>query len=111
MLIVLASFCCMAVRSFLLFDALGILMWPVLLGFGLERWAGGHGVWGGTLGSLLAFAAACVLLISGQQGFAFTSFAVWLNPLVLLAAGAGTCWGFYVSIWFYLIVETFLQLL
>jgi hypothetical protein len=110
-LIVLASFLCMSLRAIVLVDILGILAWPVLLGFGLERWAGGHGVWGGTVGGLLGFGGAGVLVLSGMQAFTVTPSILWLNPLSLLWLAAGACWGFYLSVWLYMIVETLLQAL
>ncbi len=94
-LIVLASFLCMTLRSIARAEVLGILTWPVLFGFGVERRAGGHGVWGGTVGGLLAFGGAGIVLAS--------------IPLGVISLPAGACWGFYLSVWLYIIVETFLQ--
>jgi hypothetical protein len=109
LVVVLASFLCMGFRSLLTLDLIGILVWPVLLGFGAERCAGGHGVCGGTIASLLAFGTAGMVLLSGSQGFALTSFGPWLNPFVLLMLAAGGCWGFYLSVWVYILFETILQ--
>ena len=36
------------VRSWLVLDFIGLLIWPVLLGFGIDRLCAGEGVWGGT---------------------------------------------------------------
>ncbi|HWU39203.1 MAG TPA: hypothetical protein VN203_16285, partial [Candidatus Acidoferrum sp.] len=52
--IVLASLMCMAVRSLFLMEALGILLWPVLPGFGTDRMAGRAGILGGTTGGLFS---------------------------------------------------------
>jgi hypothetical protein len=106
--IALASLLCMAVRSLMVTDMVGILVWPVLLGFGTDRLVGGGGLWGGTIGGLVAFAVA---------DFAFAGPAsvpgAWTDPWILVvsvfALGSGICWGFYLSVWVYLIVETVLQ--
>ena len=60
--IVLASLMCMAVRSLLLMEPLGILFWPVLLGFGTDRMAGRDGLLGGTIAGLGSFVAAFVVV-------------------------------------------------
>jgi hypothetical protein len=106
LLIVLASFLCMAVRSILLPDRVGLLIWPVLLGFGVERWMKGHGVLGGTLGGLLSFVAAGLVLMSGHAPSALDPL---LIPVSLVSICAGCCWGFYLSVWVYIMVETVLQ--
>ena len=99
----------MAIRSLLVLDALGILVWPVLAGFGTDRMMGGHGVWGGTIGGVLSFIAASWIAATwpGMIGGS------WSDPrglaLFLLSLGAGACWGFYLSVWVYLLVETVLQ--
>jgi len=107
--IVLASLTCMAVRSLLLMEPLGILLWPVLLGFGTDRMAGRAGILGGTIAGLVSFVAAFGVVCSGPQPLA-TGFA---DPRFLRGAvlflGAGGCWGFYLSVWVYLVVETILQ--
>jgi hypothetical protein len=107
--IVLASLMCMAVRSLLLMGPVGILLWPVLLGFGTDRMAGRDGILGGTIGGLLSFTAAFGIVCSGPQPLA-TGFAdPWFLPGAVLFLGAGGCWGFYLSVWVYLVVETILQ--
>jgi hypothetical protein len=107
--VVLASLMCMAVRSLLVMDPIGILVWPVLLGFGADRLRGGRGVWGGTAGGLLAFAAAAVAAFCGGP----PSAGGWSDPRLVLVSvltlAAGICWGFYLSVWVYMIVETVLQ--
>jgi hypothetical protein len=109
LMVVLASVFCMAGRSLLMMDPLGILFWPVLAGFGTDRLGGGHGVWGGTMGGVLSFLAASWIAFTwpGMIG------GYWGDPrslaLFLLSLGAGTCWGFYLSVWVYLLVETALQ--
>jgi hypothetical protein len=107
-IIALASLLCMAVRSLLVMSPIGILLWPVLLGFGTERLIGGHGVLGGSIGGVLGFVAATCLAAwpgSGAVGWCGPGFLSF--PFVALAAGA--CWGFYLSVWVYLLVETALQ--
>jgi hypothetical protein len=107
--IVLASLLCMVVRSLLFMEPIGILFWPVLLGFGTDRMAGGDGLMGGTIASLVSFAAAFGVVCSGPQPLA-TGFAdLWFLPGAVLFLGAGGCWGFYLSVWVYLVVETILQ--
>jgi len=107
--IVLASLMCIAVRSLLLMEALGILLWPVLLGFGTDRMAGRAGILGGTIGGLFSFVAAFGIVCSGPHPLA-TGFAdPWFLPGTVLFLGAGGCWGFYLSVWVYLVVETILQ--
>ncbi|MGA2706272.1 MAG: hypothetical protein ABSH35_35015 [Isosphaeraceae bacterium] len=107
--IVLASLTCMAVRSLLLMEALGILLWPVLLGFGTDRMAGRDGILGGTIAGLVSFVAAFGIVGSGPQPLA-TGFAKpWFLAGAVLFLGAGGCWGFYLSVWVYLVVETILQ--
>ncbi len=107
--IVLASLLCMAVRSLLLMQPLGILLGPVLLGFGTDRMAGRDGVLGGTIGGLLSFVAAFGLVCSGPQPLATVFADPRFLPGAVLFLGAGGCWGFYLSIWVYLVVETVLQ--
>jgi hypothetical protein len=107
--IVLTSLMCMTVRSLLLMEPLGILLWPVLLGFGTDRMTGRDGIPGGTIGGLLSFVAAFGIVCSGPQPLA-TGFAdPWFLPGAFLFLGAGGCWGFYLSVWVYLVVETILQ--
>jgi len=107
--IVLASLMSMAVRSLLIMEPLGILLWPVLLGFGTDRMAGRDGVLGGTIGGLLSFVAAFGLVCSGPQPLVAGFADPWFLPGAVLFLGAGGCWGFYLSVWVYLIVETILQ--
>jgi hypothetical protein len=107
--IVLASLLCMAARSLLLREPLGILIWPVLQGFGTGRMAGLDGLMGGTIAGLISFVAAFGVVCSGSQSLT-TAFAdPWFLPGALLFLGAGGCWGFYLSIWIYHVVETILQ--
>jgi hypothetical protein len=107
--IVLASLLCMTMRSLLLMEPLGILFWPVLLGFGTDRMAGGDGLLGGTIAGLVSFVATFGIVCSGTQPLA-TGFAdPWFLPGAVLFLGAGGCWGFYLSVWVYLVVETILQ--
>jgi hypothetical protein len=104
-LVALAGVLCMAVRAILLREPLGILAWPVLLGFGADRARDGSGVSGGTIGGLLGFGAVALTSSSGP-GIAVPA----LNPGTwCLALAAGACWGFYLSVWVYIIVETMLQ--
>jgi hypothetical protein len=109
LVIVLASLMCMAFRSFLVMDPIGILAWPVFVGFGIDRVVGGRGLWGGTIGGLLAFAGAAGLAFSGAPPRA----SGWIDPWLLLVSGltlgSGICWGFYLSVWVYLLVEAILQ--
>jgi hypothetical protein len=101
----------MAVRSLQELEPFGMLVWPVILGFGIDRLVGGYGVLGGTAGGVLSFIAASWIAASspGMIG------GYWSDPRVLalavLSLGAGTCWGFYLSVWIYLVVETVLQYL
>ena len=105
MIVMLASLFCMAARSLLTLDPLGILIWPVLLGFGTERMVGGHGVMGGTIGGVLSFAISS-WIASTTPGLG----AYWSDPrflaLSVLSIGAGVGWGFYLSVWVYILVET-----
>ena len=107
--IVLASLMCMAVRSLLSMEALGILLWPVLLGFGTDRMAGRDGILGGTIGGLFSFVAAFGIVCSGPHPLATGLADPWFLPGAVLCLGAGGCWGFYLSVWVYLVVETILQ--
>ncbi len=107
--IVLASLMCMAVRSVLLMEPLGFLLWPVLLGFGTDRMAGRDGILGGTIAGLVSFVAAFGIVGSGPQPLATVFANPWFLPGALLFLGAGGCWGFYLSVWVYLVVETILQ--
>ena len=109
LVIVLASLMCTAVRSLLLMDPIGILVWPVLVGFGTDRLVGGRGIWGGTIGGLAAFATRAGLAVAGPQSLASGLQDPWFLLASVLALGAGICWGFYLSVWVYLIVETVLQ--
>jgi len=109
MVIVLAGLMCMAVRSLMVMDPLGILVWPVLVGFGTDRLLGGRGVWGGTIGGLAAFATGAGLVLAGPQALAGGWPDPWIVLVSVLALGSGICWGFYLSVWVYLIVETVLQ--
>ncbi len=111
LLIVLASLLCMAVRSFLLLDFTGMLIWPALLGFGVERLLGGHGVLAGTIGGAVSFAGAAAVFFSGHRSIATALFDPGFIPVTLMLLAAGICWGFYLSIWVYIIVETILQYL
>jgi hypothetical protein len=87
--IVLASLMCMAVRSLLLMEPLGILLWPVLLGFGTDRMAGRAGILGGTIGGLFSFVVAFGIVCSGPRPLA-TGFAdPWFLPGAVLFLGAG----------------------
>jgi hypothetical protein len=107
--IVLASLLCMAARSLLMVEPIGILFWPVLLGFGTDRMAGRDGLMGGTIAGLVSFVAAFAVICSGPQTLA-TGFAGSLFlPGTVFFLGAGGCWGFYLSVWVYLAVETILQ--
>jgi hypothetical protein len=81
------------IRSLLVLDGLGLLIWPVLLGFGIDRFCGGYGVWGGTGASALGFAGIAIALTGGPLG---------LLPLMVV----GAIWGFYLSVWTYMIAET-----
>ncbi|MFO0888114.1 MAG: hypothetical protein U0790_03090 [Isosphaeraceae bacterium] len=96
LLVALASLVCMGARSALQGEPLGLLTWPVLAGFAADRIASGDGVLGGTIGGALGLGAAALLFGLGPLG-----------GLVALAAGA--CWGFYLGVWTYMIVETILQ--
>jgi hypothetical protein len=80
------------IRSLLVLDGPGLLIWPVLLGFGIDRFCGGYGVWGGTGAGALGFAGIAMGLFD------------WLGLLPLMVVGA--IWGFYLSVWTYMIVET-----
>ena len=91
------------VRSWLVLDFIGLLIWPVLLGFGIDRLCAGEGVWGGTGAGALGFAGMALALPGGL--LALSSGA--LNPIGLLSAlVVGAIWGFYLSIWIYMVVET-----
>jgi hypothetical protein len=91
-----------AIRSFLAADFIGLLAWPAMLGFGIDRLCGGHGTWGGTVAGGLGLAALATA-VGGARGFA----GVASEPAAfLLFAGMGAIWGFYLSIWFYIVVET-----
>lgn len=107
--IVLASLLCMAVRSLLLMEPLGILFWPVLLGFGTDRMAGRAGLLGGIIAGLVSFVAAFVVVCARPQALLPGFADPWFLPGAMLFLGAGGCWGFYLSVWIYLIVETILQ--
>ena len=107
--IVLASLMCMAVRSLFLMEALGILLWPVLPGFGTDRMAGRAGILGGTIGGLFSFVAAFGIVCSGPHSLATGLADHWFLPGAVLFLGAGGCWGFYLGVWVYLVVETILQ--
>ena len=107
--IVLVSLLCMAARSLLWTEPLGILFWPVLMGFGMDRMAGRDGLLGGTVAGLVSFVVAFGVVCSGSQPLASGLANPWLLPGGVLFLGAGGCWGFYLSVWVYLIVETILQ--
>jgi hypothetical protein len=107
--IALSSLLCMSARSLLFMDPLGILFWPVLLGFGTNLLVGGDGIVGGTIGGLLLSLAAFGIAGSGPQPLAAGIADPWFLPLTVLSLNAGGCWGFYLSVWVYLIVETILQ--
>jgi hypothetical protein len=106
---VLAGLFFMSARSLLAMNPIGILLWPILLGFGIERLWGGHGVLGGTIGGVLTCLAANSIA-SSRPGLIG---GYWSDPtflaLTVLSLGAGTCWGFYLSVWVYLLVETVSQ--
>jgi hypothetical protein len=69
----------------------------------------GDGILGGTIAGLVSFVAAFGIVCSGPQPLA-TGFAdPWFLPGTVLFLGAGGCWGFYLSVWVYLDVETILQ--
>ena len=107
----MSSLMCMAVRSLLLMEPLGILFCPVLLGFGTDRMAGRAGLLGGTIAGLVSFLAAFGVICLGPQSLT-TGFAdPWLLPGAVVFLGAGGCWGFYLSVWIYLVVENVLQYL
>ena len=97
LMVVLASPMCMAVRSLLVMDPIGILVWPVLLGFGTDRLLGGRGVRGGTIGGLLAFATAAGLAIAGSQPTLAGWTDPWLSLVPVVALASGICWGFYLA--------------
>ena len=99
----------MSARSLLLREPIGILLWPVVLGFGTDRMAGRDGLVGGTIAGLVSFVAAFGVICSGPQPLATGFTNPWFLPGTLLFMGAGGCWGFYLSIWVYLVVETILQ--
>ena len=88
-------------RSLILFDPFGILLWPVVLGFASDRALGGNGVAGGTIGGALGFEVAAG---------AATVLGIATQVTLLIALAAGSCWGFYLSIWIYMVVETILQM-
>jgi hypothetical protein len=88
-IVALAGLFFAAFRSFLLADLVGLLVWPVMLGFGIDRLGRGHGVLGGTL-------AGCLALISSNPD---------LDWVAILAA-MGATWGFYLSVWLYILFET-----
>ena len=91
------------VRSWLVLDFMGLLIWPVLLGFGIDRLCAGEGVWGGTGAGALGFAGMVLALPGGY--LALSSGA--LNPFEFLSALiVGAIWGFYLSIWIYMVVES-----
>jgi hypothetical protein len=106
MVVVLAGLLFMSARSLLAMNPIGILIWPILLGFGIERTWGGHGVVGGTIGGVLTCLAAN-FIASSRPGLIG---GYWSDPLfcslTVLSLGAGTCSGFYLSVWVYLLVET-----
>ena len=91
------------VRSWIVLDVVGLLIWPVLLGFGIDRLCAGQGVWGGTGAGALGFAGMALALPGGL--LALSSGA--LNPIGFLSTlVVGAIWGFYLSVWIYMIVET-----
>jgi hypothetical protein len=109
-MVVLASLFCMAVRALLRLEPIGILIWPVVFGFGLDRLAAGNGVIGGTAGGLLGFLATG-LVLCGVGWLTGPVSAPWPLASCALVVLAGACWGFYLSVWLYMIVETVYQLL
>lgn len=104
-LVVLASVFCTAVRSAVDGDVPGLLTWPVLLGFGVHRAAAGNGVAGATVGGLFGFG------LVAYQGWTSPGLSVSVGniPMCLLLLSAGACWGFYVGVWAYIIVESICQ--
>jgi hypothetical protein len=107
--IVLSSLMCMVVRALLLMEPFGILLWPVLLGFGTDRMAGRDGILGGTIAGSVSFVAVFGVVGSGPQPLATVFADPWFLPGAVLFLGTGGCWGFYLSVWVYLVVETILQ--
>jgi hypothetical protein len=53
-----------AVRSFLVPDWFGILLWPISLGFAFERFMGGTGLVGGTGAGVVSFAGTALVISS-----------------------------------------------
>jgi len=99
----LAALFLAVVRSWLVLDFIGLLIWPVLLGFGIDRLCAGEGVWGGTSAGALGFAGMALALPGGL--LALSSGA--LNPIGILSTlVVGAIWGFYLSVWTYMIIET-----
>ena len=91
------------VRSWIAIDFIGLLIWPVLLGFGIDRLCAGEGVWGGTGAGALGFAG---MALARPGGLLVLSSGA-LNPIGFLSTlVVGAIWGFYLSIWTYMIVET-----
>ena len=88
-IVALAGLFLAAIRSFLLADLVGLLVWPVMLGFGIDRLCRGHGVLGGTV-------AGCLALISSNSD----------PEWAVILAAMGATWGFYLGVWLYIIVET-----
>jgi hypothetical protein len=79
-----------------------LLVWPVLLGFGIDRLCTGEGVWGGTGAGALGFAGMALAL---PGGLVLGNGA--LNPIGFLSTlVVGAIWGFYLSVWIYMIIET-----
>jgi hypothetical protein len=91
------------VRSWLVLDFIGLLIWPVLLGFGIDRLCAGEGIWGGTGAGALGFAGMALAVPGGLLVRSSGA----LNPIGFLSTlVVGAIWGFYLSIWTYMIVET-----
>jgi hypothetical protein len=108
-LVGLAGLFCMAVRSVFFAEPLGILLWPVILGFGADRLAGRAGISGGTIAGLLSFLMVYGVICSGPRPLTAGVADPWFLPSAMLFLGAGGCWGFYLSVWLYMGVETMLQ--
>jgi hypothetical protein len=101
--IALAGLFFAVVRSWLVLDVIGLLIWPVLLGFGIDRLCAGEGVCGGTGAGALGFVGMALAVPGGLLVLSSGA----LNPIGFLSTlVVGAIWGFYLSIWIYMVVET-----
>ena len=104
--IALAGLFFAVVRSWLVLDVIGLLIWPVLLGFGIDRLCAGQGVWGGAGAGALGIAGMTLALPGGLLFLSSGAF----NPIGFLSTlVVGAIWGSYLSICNYMIIETIIS--